>query len=272
MKYLGKYTNNDPYIHIILGVVLLSKKGFFDFIDDFFKQSITITINSEKYIWKKYTHEYGLVKWLVIQLASLPIAVYPFEMDPEKRMTRELVFMTDNVKQTKTPKIHIVDWIDYTVVREYIPGKSFEPTLWRQDYIEIGRVLARVHLDGYVLGDTKYLNFLKSSSGEYYIIDAEQAIKSNKNEYRFWDILVFLITCIYRMMYVKLLSSLDFFPEMIEGFLQGYSEETGSDKEVIDILKTISRINYKTIVYVLLPLPYSVAFLKTIRKIIVEKQ
>lgn len=250
----------------------MSKKGFFDIIDDFFKQSITITIDSEKYIWKKYTHEYGLVKWLVIQLASLPVAVYPFEMDPEKRMIREISFMTNAVKRTRTPKIHVVDWIDYSIVREYIPGKSFDPTLWKEDYIEIGKVLARVHLDGYVLGDTKYLNFLKSPSGEYYIIDAEQAIRSDRYEYRFWDILVFLITCIYRIMYVKPLSSLDFFPDMIEGFIKGYSEETGSNEQVINVLKTASKINYKTIIYVLLPLPYSVTFLKTIRKIIVEKQ
>ncbi len=255
-----------------VGVSYLSKKDFFSIVDDFFKQSTTIIVDSEEYIWKKYTNEYGLVKWLVIQLASLPVAVYPFEMDPEKRMIREISFMSDTSKRTKTPKIYAVDWMDYSIVREYISGKSFDPTLWKEDYVEIGRVLAKVHLDGYVLGDTKYLNFLRTQEGEYYVIDAEQAIKSEKHEYRFWDILVFLVTCIYKIMYDKRLNALDFFPDMIEGFIKGYSEETGSNEQVINVLKTVSKINYKTIIYVLLPIPYNVTFLKTVRKIIIEKQ
>ncbi len=240
-------------------------RNIFDIIDDFLSQVKVFMLNDKKYVLKKYTSEQGIIKWFLIKAAGTTAKVYPYTMDPDKRMLRETFFMENIGKAINTPKIIVKDWIGKTIIREYIEGEIFKPSDDTKPYYVIGTILARIHEKGFVLGDTKFYNFLIKNN-KYYLIDGEQAIKSNDPSYRYWDLMVFNITIIYGLINRYLGKSLKIVNNVVKAFFEGYIDYGGDFYE--NTLLMYNKFNYRTLAYLLLPLPYNIYYIKVIESLI----
>jgi tRNA A-37 threonylcarbamoyl transferase component Bud32 len=234
-------------------------------VENIVKQSEILDINGSMYVYKKYSKEPGLIKWFLIKTANLIVQAYPFTINPRRRMIREVTFMDDHEKQVRTPKIILKDWITNSIVREYIVGKVFDPLMNEKEYENIGKVLAETHNSEYVLGDTKYTNFMKSDN-EYYIIDAEQAVKTTNKAYMYWDIFVFTTTIIYGILFKKPIIDPSFIKERITSLINSYIDKINYEYQ--EILSYINKINYKSLIYMLLPYPYNTIYIKTLKQLL----
>ncbi len=231
------------------------RKSFFDILEDFFSQSQILMVNNEKYVWKNYSHQPGIFKWLLINIANIPVKVYPFALDPRDRMERETRFLRENKQKFLIPRLFLVDWINYTIVREYIDGEPFDPKSHVEKMSEIARIIGQIHRSGYVMGDTKYYNFLIGKDNKIYVIDAEQAIKTDNPYYQLWDIILFFITTTYRLMSIDLLVKKNQYRQNVGMFIENYLEENPELKNHIQNI--LDKSNYKLVIYMLLPIPYS---------------
>lgn len=159
-----------------------------------------------KYVEKRYNGT-GSIKWLL----SPPFRMfYPFAVLPESRLEREVGFL-ESSSDVKKPRLYSCDREKRSIKREYIEG--------RQDYTDgagVGAALSSIHSEGYVIGDTKLSNFLSSDDG-CYIIDAEQAIQSDKKRHRVWDATFALVSSSYYN-YPKIES----FKKFVDGFASSY--------------------------------------------------
>lgn len=239
------------------------RKSFFDVLEDFFSQSQILRMNGEKFIWKNYSHQSGILKWLVINIANIPVKVYPFVLDPKDRMMRETRFLKENRGKVPLPRVFLIDWINYTIVREYIEGEPFDPKHHASAIDKVARILGRIHSSGYVMGDTKYYNFLVGNSGKIYVIDAEQAVKTDNPYYQLWDIILFLITIAYRLVSMGLLVKNNQYRQIVNTFLQNYFEENMDLRK--QNRKILNNTNYKLVIYMLLPVPYSITLLNALQ-------
>lgn len=161
--------------------------------------------NDRKIIKKKY-NSFNSYKWLFSPLLQL---FYPFAALSKSRLERELEFLNSN-NNIKKPKIYSVDLQNKELNREYIDGKV--------DYCEgskLGKLFSEIHKDGYSLGDSKLDNFICNSEGAY-IIDSEQAIKTQKKRYRYWDVSLVILSAAYYNYSNK---------AGFKGFLEGFSKE-----------------------------------------------
>ncbi len=139
-----------------------------------------------KIIRKKY-NSFNSYKWLLSPILQL---FYPFAALPKSRLERELEFLNSN-NDIKKPKVYSFNIKNKEINREYINGKI--------DYCEgskIGRLFSEIHKAGYSLGDSKLDNFVCDSETAY-IIDSEQAIKSDKKRYMYWDISLMILSAAY---------------------------------------------------------------------------
>ncbi|MEM0143966.1 MAG: hypothetical protein QXL94_08540 [Candidatus Parvarchaeum sp.] len=158
-----------------------------------------------KIIRKKY-NGFNSYKWLLSPVLQL---FYPFAALPKSRLERELEFLSSD-NSIKKPKIYSFDIHKKEINREYIDGK--------RDYCEgskIGRLFSDIHREGYSLGDSKLDNFICNDEAAY-IIDSEQAIRTDKKSYRYWDISFLLLSAAYYN-----------YPDRngFKHFLEGFSKE-----------------------------------------------
>ncbi len=239
----------------------MSRK-LFEVLDNMFSQSKIIEINDQRYVLKNYNYEPGLIKWFLVKTANLIVKVYPYVLDPATRMNREIIFLRNIRNRIHAPRIILIDWMSKQIIREYIEGKPIDPSN-QELYKVIGETLARIHLTGYVIGDAKYLNFIHADN-IIYIIDGEQAIETNDKRYMAWDIAEFLITAIYHVLASKIITS-----KIIEKYtrllINGYCE---INTECSNVLTNIYNTKIKKIIYLLLPIPYSIIMIKTIKEAI----
>lgn len=242
-----------------------AKRGFIEVVEEFFKQTKILYIDNNPFIYKQYSKEPGLVKWFFIKATNLFVKAYPFALEPQSRMLRETSFMEDESKLVQTPHIIVKDWVSVSIIREYINGIHFDPYFDEKEYFRIGKEMALIHNSGYVMGDTKYTNFLKTNN-KFYVVDAEQAIRSNSYSYMFWDIFVFITTIIYKIMIDNPFRGKDLVRERISSFLNGYI--SAIEHDYYSILSNIDKFNYKTIIFVLLPYPYYTIFNNMIKQLI----
>ena len=159
-----------------------------------------------KYVEKRYNGT-GSIKWLL----SPPFRMfYPFVALPESRLEREVGFLESD-SDIKKPKLYSCDRENRLIKREYIDGKQD-----CRDGVSVGEALSSIHGTGYVLGDTKLSNFLSNDAG-CYVIDAEQAIKSDKKKYRVWDATFALVSSSYYNY-----PEIDSFKKFVDGFASSY--------------------------------------------------
>ncbi len=237
-----------------------SVKSFLDMLDDFLSQSRMLQVDNEKYIWKTYSKEVGVFKWLAISTAGRIVKTYPFSSSPKERMRREVGFLRKNIKGVLKPRLIIADWKHYSIIREYIEGTVVDPTK-PTTYNEIAKIIAKIHMNGVVMGDTKYFNFLESGDGGIFVIDAEQAIESSEPKYMAWDLVVFLITATYRLVNIQSILRMKQYRGLVESFLKSYSTEVIEYRRVFSEFK---RLNIGNTIALLLPPPFNAYLIKTL--------
>ncbi|WP_252896520.1 serine/threonine protein kinase [Metallosphaera hakonensis] len=148
-------------------------------------------------------------EWYFISSMFRP---FPYVASATTRMSRELEFMTYPWRKIKVPKIIDFDVKDKCVIREFVDGK---PPETEEELISIGIALREIHDNRFVMGDTKFENFLINEG--VYVIDAEEAIVSTEPALRGWDILVFFLFVSY-----KYIQDLKTFEKVLLGFLETY--------------------------------------------------
>lgn len=231
-----------------------------ELLDGFSRQSRLLITGSEKLILKEYNSRVGLVKWFMVNVSSTPIKPYPYTLSSISRMEREVSFFKASTQGFKKPRIHVVDYIGVRVIRDYIEGEKISYESSAEVYEQYGRNLGMLHCSGWALGDTKLSNFVYNSSGVY-VIDAEQAIKTNRIEHYAWDIAVFASTFSIGCYSTCILNEEEYTGK-IKSFIEGYLETPCSiPGEVVGILKDRAEI------LLLIPFPLNFFFLKTLKTI-----
>ncbi|MCY0859434.1 MAG: serine/threonine protein kinase [Sulfolobaceae archaeon] len=184
-----------------------------------YSQSEVIVDESKKYVIKRYLTN-SSIKWYL--LTPFFMFNYPYVADPFKRMSREIDFLTYNWKdKIRVPKLIDYDTSDLWIIREYIEGRFPENP---KDFRLLGRTLKNIHNENFCLGDTKYENFVISGQ-EVYVIDAEQAIRSDNKKFRSWDLLVLFLFTSY-----KFVTNINDYRLSIINFLEEYE----ADREVLE--------------------------------------
>ncbi len=168
---------------------------------------VLIQEDRDRKIIKKKYNSFNSYKWLLSPLLQL---FYPFAALSKSRLERELEFLNSS-NDIKKPKIYSVDLHNKELNREYIDGKV--------DYCEgskLGKLFSEIHKDGYSLGDSKLDNFICNSEGAY-IIDSEQAIKTQKKRYKYWDVSLLILSAAYYNY-----SNKTGFKQFLDGFSKEY--------------------------------------------------
>ena len=168
---------------------------------------VLIQEEKDRKIIKKKYNSFNSYKWLFSPLLQL---FYPFAALSKSRLERELEFLNSN-NDIKKPKIYSFDLNNKELNREYVDGKV--------DYCEgskLGKLLSEIHREGYSLGDSKLDNFICNSEGAY-IIDSEQAIKTQKERYRYWDVSLLILSAAYYNY-----SNKTGFKQFLDGFSKEY--------------------------------------------------
>ncbi len=226
-------------------------------------QAEIIVKGDKRYIVKGFQVARGVLKW--VSLGLVYKASYPFALTPEARMKRELRFMNSKHERIKTPRIVGVDYERKTITREYIEGSPLRPWAYEADAARLGEILAWIHEEGWVMGDTKPTNFLETPEGSIYVIDAEQSLEDSDVRLRGWDLLVAIT-------FTSLAQLLDHFPSRLSNasdfklgvtlILDSYLEAGGSIEAVDNMF------NYRHMsLYLLLPAHY----LSILRRLVKNK-
>ena len=168
---------------------------------------VLIQEEKDRKIIKKKYNSFNSYKWLFSPLLQL---FYPFAALSKSRLERELEFLNSN-NDIKKPKIYSFDLNNKELNREYVDGKV--------DYCEgskLGKLFSEIHREGYSLGDSKLDNFICNSEGAY-IIDSEQAIKTQKKRYKYWDVSLLILSAAYYNY-----SNKTGFKQFLDGFSKEY--------------------------------------------------
>ncbi len=173
--------------------------------------------DGRKIIVKRYSGFPGSLKWGILYVHPAGI-YYPITGDPLERLLREEDFFTNPPVGVRVPKIIHVDYKRKVMQRELLEGRHID--IIPKDLKLLGEILAKIHESGYRMGDTRLENFILADDGKLSVIDAEQAIRSEEELHRAWDILV-------ASLFIYLEKT--FFPptkyrEAIKTLFEGYAE------------------------------------------------
>lgn len=222
-----------------------------ELLDGFSKQSRILVVDSEKLVLKEYGGEAGLIKWLVVNLSSTPVKMYPFVFNPRSRMEREVSFLRTDTPGFMKPGLRVVDYIGVRIIRDYVEGEEVDSSTSPQVFRVLGRSLGMLHCSGWALGDTKVSNFV-SNDGRVYIVDAEQAVETWRKEHFSWDLVVFAstlgISC-----YSSCVTNQRAYLERIEAFLQGYLENPCAP--VREAVYSLTEGDSRLLLFLLVPFP-----------------
>ncbi|RLI35158.1 hypothetical protein DRO53_01940 [Candidatus Bathyarchaeota archaeon] len=179
--------------------------------------------NGLKVVVKRFSDIQGL-KWIgLIPFKSF----YPFTFSAAGRLERECNFLTQPHSQIKTPKIYRVDWERKILEREYVEGVKLSDIDVLEAAEKLAKILASLHREGWCLGDPKPSNFI-IGNGQIYIIDCEQAVKTQNETYRIWD----LVSSFFLLRLYKPLEAFkgDWRLQMFHIFSDNYLKAGGSSK------------------------------------------
>ncbi len=138
------------------------------------------------------------VKWVAAKLWAFPLR--NFHVSPSMRLSNELFFM-DYLRERgiPTPRVIHVSWRRKALVRQAIRGHSvmdlwtssgFSDSTAERAVADCGRLIARVHGQGVVIGDCKADNVVVDEGGRLWLVDLEQASTSGD---RSWDVAEFVL-------------------------------------------------------------------------------
>lgn len=138
------------------------------------------------------------VKWVAAKLWTFPLR--NFHISPSMRLSNELFFM-DYLRERgiPTPRVIHVSWRRKLMVRQAVRGVS-AMEVWTSERFsdseaervvrECGRLIARVHQEGVIVGDCKADNVVVDEGGKLWLVDLEQASRSGD---RSWDVAEFVL-------------------------------------------------------------------------------
>lgn len=150
---------------------------------------------AKKYFVKRY-FAWTDLKWVITKIWTLPLR--NFYLAPSTRLGNELFFLSFlREKGFNVPEVIHVDWAEKILVEGFIEGLNLVELWTRRDgwdrrrLTEIcGRLLAGLHREGVVMGDSKPDNFIVERGGPAWIVDVEQASFKGSPA---WDIAVALL-------------------------------------------------------------------------------
>lgn len=224
-------------------------------LDKIISQSEIVTVNGVKYVRKRYAKEVGIMKWLPPVLFLKPI--YPFTLEPKERLQREVKFFSMSWRSFHVPKILKYDINKLEILREYIAGDVINYKSIN-DVETLAKVYAEVHSTGYSLGDVKPTNFLKDEKGNIYVIDAEQAVKSEGVDAKSWDLIATVLLSSYTY-----IANMTGFKNFLKSFLKGYLDNGGSDKALTNMMSQ----RFSGLI-ILIPLPHLVTIIEVLESIL----
>ena len=190
----------------------------------------------ERKVFAKRFKDWSGFKWFPLTLWSF--GARPFAVSAQARLAKEcaiselLLHAGFNV-----PKILHVSNAERLIFMEFIVGESLGQSIKKfglnqagAEVLEIvekvGETLAKVHLNGISLGDTKPDNVLIKPDGTIYLIDFEQAQKGGDKP---WDIAVFLY---YSGHYMQPFDGAKKAEEVARAFVAGYLRGGGKAEDI----------------------------------------
>ncbi len=205
-----------------------------------------ITAGNERLVAKKFT-EWSRFKWFTLGLVSLGTRF--FSVSGKARLENE--YATNRFLSRRgvhVPEILHVSVPDRVLVQRYIEGSSLVELVKRAVSSEsipeadvaavsnVGATLAKIHVSGVTIGDSKPENFQLGTDGEVYSLDLEQAKKSGDKA---WDIAEFLY---YSGHYVFPNAPSEGFREYVNAFIDGYQRK-GNEA----VLKRAAGVRYSRV-------------------------
>ena len=223
-----------------------------------------LTAGKERFVAKKFTDWHGF-KWFTLNLVSFGSKF--FAVSGKARMSNEYGINRYLAKRgLKVPKIIYASMKQRTLVEEYISGIPLnkfvtqsigQSVLTKQQYQlgeALGETLARIHVVGVSLGDSKPENFL-AKEGEIFTIDLEQA--GRRGDYA-WDIAELLLyTGHYSTSPIPTRGLIEF----VEAFIRGYMRR-GKAAE----LKRATGVRYARVFSLWTPAPIILEITKMLRE------
>lgn len=211
-------------------------------LDKLIAQVEVTSIKGKKYVVKRFTKEVGVIKWIPPTIVFR--AAYPFTLLPKERFTREVNFFSQEWECVKTPKILEADEESLTIIREFVEGEFISYDRHAND---LARALAKIHSRNWALGDVKPTNFLISAKGELYVIDAEQAIKTDNVPHKAWDL---MLTSFFSAYYF--ITDTESYGGFLRKFLKAYLMN-GDNRNV---LRELTGLKFGGLI-LLMPLPHA---------------
>lgn len=144
-----------------------------------FNSTYVIEADSVKLFAKRYL-SWTDVKWVAARLWTA--WVKDFSINPSTRMAKEIYYL-NHLRNLgfSTPEIIHVNWNGKILYTSYVEGQNLIAA-WlgkspdRRFFArQVGENLAQIHGRGVMLGDCKPESFIKSSEGEIFVTDVEQA-------------------------------------------------------------------------------------------------
>ncbi len=131
------------------------------------------------------------------------------------------------------PAVFLVLPHEYVLVMEYVEGTLLKDLgkLDKEIGLKIGELAGKLHRAGVVHGDLTTANMIMKSSGEVFLIDFGLAKRSDDLEDQATDVHVFLRSLESVHPYCK--------DEVMEGFIEGYSQYISYYEEVLKKVKEI---------------------------------
>ncbi|AEM37917.1 Mn2+dependent serine/threonine protein kinase [Pyrolobus fumarii 1A] len=131
-------------------------------------------------------------KWVVAAGIALPI--YPYRLAPRDRLEAEYDAVNAMLDAgLPVPEPVLVDPRGLKAAYEYIEGTPLHHLVAKDplhpSLAEAGMLLAQLHREGWVMGDANPTNFIVGRD-RIYMVDLEQARKSDSIKHRAWDLAV----------------------------------------------------------------------------------
>lgn len=235
--------------------------GIGNLLEKSWRQSRVVDIDGMKIVLKTYGEEAGIVKWLLVSTANTFINLYPFSVNPSIRLRREVSFMRAQNISVPRPEIYLINYVKPSLYREYVEGEIVDPSS-SQDMENVAATLCSIHQSGYVLGDSKISNFIKSHENAIYVIDAEQSTTTKSEIHRAWDLFVFLATSSLKV-YGKAVKNNYLYENVFSAFISSYSECLKSTRPLEELLKPYFTALFST----LIPPPLNLLLYRVIKSV-----
>ncbi len=154
------------------------------------------TVELVKGGWKsavvKYYRLPATLKWIVAAGVALPI--YPYRLAPRERLEAEYEAVIElGDKGFPVPEPIMLDLYGMRAAYEYIEGTPLHQLVAKDplapSLAEAAALLAQLHREGWVMGDANPSNFIVSRYSTY-IVDLEQARRSDRLRHQAWDLAV----------------------------------------------------------------------------------